>query len=261
MVGIYIITNLINGKRYIGQSIDIEKRFWGHRCISHETNVHLKRALKKYGKENFKYEVLEECLPEELDDREIYYISTLKPEYNVSLGGQGRKKRLPESVRKVIGQKSREAWARLSEEEKEQRRSLLRGRKSWNAGKHQPEYVKEKLRKANLGKRQSPETIEKRKQTFIRKKQNGYVQTNAGHKKKVVCLDTGEVFESVKAAGERFGIGPSGISANLVGKYKSCHGYHFEYLKSVETTPDECREVGRKMSYRPKCKAHESVKR
>ena len=80
MVGIYIITNLINGNRYIGQSIDIKRRFWDHRCISHETNRHMKHALKKYGKENFRYEVLEECDVDALDERETYYISLLKPE-------------------------------------------------------------------------------------------------------------------------------------------------------------------------------------
>lgn len=88
MVGIYRITNLVNEKTYIGQSIDIKRRFCEHRCISHESNIHLKRALEKYGKDNFKYEVLEECDISELDEKEIYYISTLKPEYNVASGGQ-----------------------------------------------------------------------------------------------------------------------------------------------------------------------------
>lgn len=76
MIGIYRITNLINGKSYIGQSRDIQRRFWDHRCISHEGNRHLKHAMLKYGKECFKYEVLEECKADQLDEREIYYINT-----------------------------------------------------------------------------------------------------------------------------------------------------------------------------------------
>lgn len=231
MVGIYIITNLVNGKRYIGQSVDIKKRFYAHRCISHETNVHLKRALAKYGKENFKYEILEECSIEELDEKEIYYIKTLKPEYNVSLGGQYGMKKYPESVRAVISKKAKEQWERKTDEEKAYIIQHNLNSHVWNKGKHLSGETKEKLRQANLGKKQSKKTIEKRKQTIIRLKQNGYVQTNSSHKKKVICIETGQIFDSVKETGEYFSVHPSAISAVLTGKYKTCKGYHFKYQK------------------------------
>lgn len=118
MIGIYIITNLITGKRYIGQSIDIQRRFHDHRCISHESNRHLKYALAKYGKENFKYEVLEECDESELDEKERYYIEKLKPEYNVTNGGQDSLRRYPDEIKKKISEKSKEQWANMSDEEK-----------------------------------------------------------------------------------------------------------------------------------------------
>lgn len=231
MIGIYIITNLIDGKQYIGQSINIERRFYEHRCISHETNVHLKRALKKYGKENFKYEVLEECSEEELNEKEIEYIKLLKPEYNVSLGGQNSLRRYPDSVKAVISKKSRQQWKLMTDDEKLARvKNNLTGQ-GWNKGMHPSTETKEKLRKVNLGKRQSKETIEKRKETFRKKKENGYVQTNSGHKKKVLCIETGEIFNSVKEAGEHFSVHPSVISAVLKGRYKTCKGYHFKYWK------------------------------
>lgn len=231
MVGIYIITNIINGKRYIGQSTDIKRRFYEHRCISHESNIHLKRALNKYGKENFKYEILELCAEEELDEREVYYINAVKPEYNVSTGGQRSLRKYPDSVRAVISAKSKEQWHRMTEEEKERRiKNNLTGQ-GWNKGISPSAEVKEKLRLANLGKKQSFETIEKRKETFRRKKDNGYIQTNNGHKKKVVCVETGEVFESVKEAGEHFSVNPSCITSVLKGRYKTCKGHHFDYQK------------------------------
>lgn len=96
MIGIYKITNLINGKIYIGQSVDIDKRikdhFWKARCkkdISYNSALH--SAIRKYGEQNFKYEVLEECTVDVIDERERYYIQkfkSLSPNgYNILVGG------------------------------------------------------------------------------------------------------------------------------------------------------------------------------
>lgn len=71
MIGIYSITNKLNGKRYIGKSANIEKRFWKHKNdLSHyakdpqkykrRVNRHLANAVMKYGIENFLFEVIEE---------------------------------------------------------------------------------------------------------------------------------------------------------------------------------------------------------
>lgn len=93
--GIYKITNNINGKSYIGQSIDIKKRWREHKSASFNKNskdydMVIHRAIRKYGKENFSFEILEECNKEELNKKEIEWIekydSTNKG-YNVSLGG------------------------------------------------------------------------------------------------------------------------------------------------------------------------------
>lgn len=80
VIGIYKITNLVNGKSYIGQSTNIEKRFIGHKSVAFNPNdknynYPLYRAIRKYGLENFSFEVLEECDVSELNNKEIYYIS------------------------------------------------------------------------------------------------------------------------------------------------------------------------------------------
>ena len=72
MIGIYKIENLINHKVYIGQSIHIERR-WKEHCANSTSSV-ISKAIKKYGKENFSFQILEECLEEDLDEKEIYYI-------------------------------------------------------------------------------------------------------------------------------------------------------------------------------------------
>lgn len=94
MQGIYKIENLINGKCYIGQSIDIEKRWTRHRSTANNPNErlferHLYRSIRKYGIENFRFSVLEEVeLEDDLTNRELYWYSELDPEYNKSIPGQ-----------------------------------------------------------------------------------------------------------------------------------------------------------------------------
>ena len=80
MIGIYKITNLVNGKSYIGQSVNIQKRFNAHKSVAFNPNdknynYPLYRAIRKYGIENFSFDVLEECDISELNNKEIYYIS------------------------------------------------------------------------------------------------------------------------------------------------------------------------------------------
>lgn len=95
MCGIYLITNLVNGKQYVGQSNDIEYRWEQHKKSS--TNKHkrsrLISAFKKYGIDNFKFEILELCSPDELDAKEIQYIAkydTYNNGYNMTIGGDGQ---------------------------------------------------------------------------------------------------------------------------------------------------------------------------
>lgn len=98
---IYIITNSINDKVYIGQTIQtLQERWQGHcrkACSVNEANMQIKRAIFKYGKENFKIEELEKCKVEELDEKEIYYISLYNAfvkGYNSTKGGKSGAKKL-----------------------------------------------------------------------------------------------------------------------------------------------------------------------
>lgn len=97
MIGyIYKVTNKINGKIYIGQTIQSVKDRWYRHCrksgISKaELNTHFKRAILKYGKENFMIETIEVCDSTKLNDREKFYISYYNSYingYNSTIGGQ-----------------------------------------------------------------------------------------------------------------------------------------------------------------------------
>lgn len=101
MIGIYKVTNNINNKVYIGQSNQIEAR-WKKHCHRSlydngtDYNCVFYRAIRKYGLENFTFEVIEECKEEELDEKEKYWIKQYNSflgfencnGYNMTLGGQ-----------------------------------------------------------------------------------------------------------------------------------------------------------------------------
>ena len=97
---IYIITNSINDKVYIGQTIQTLKSRWQAHCRKgslEEQNMQIKRAIKKYGKENFSIKELERCSIAELDEKEIYYISlydSYNKGYNSTKGGKSGTKEL-----------------------------------------------------------------------------------------------------------------------------------------------------------------------
>lgn len=95
MIGIYKITNKINGHSYIGQSINIITRWNHHRNFSNKnSNYPLYLAFQKYGIDNFTFEVLEECDTLDLDSKEMYYIKlydTYRNGYNQTEGGSGSK--------------------------------------------------------------------------------------------------------------------------------------------------------------------------
>jgi len=85
-IGIYLISNIINNHKYIGQSMDILKRIKYHKRDlerGKHFNKYLQNAWNKYGGSSFKFSVLETCKIIELSDKEQYWIERLKPEYNI----------------------------------------------------------------------------------------------------------------------------------------------------------------------------------
>lgn len=84
---VYKTTNLINNKIYVGKDSNDNPNYLG-------SGLYLKRAIKKYGKENFKKETLEVCDLSNINEREIYWISKLNSRnndigYNITSGGDG----------------------------------------------------------------------------------------------------------------------------------------------------------------------------
>lgn len=84
--GIYMWVNSVNGKRYVGSSSDLQKRFSAYYSVAYLTKYNttmIHRALLKYGYSAFSLHILEYCSPNDLIPREQYYIDLYKPEYNI----------------------------------------------------------------------------------------------------------------------------------------------------------------------------------
>lgn len=78
VTGIYKITNQISGESYIGQAVDVAKRWKDHaKCglgIDASANNKLYKAMQEYGIWNFSWELIEQCPREQLNEKEKYYI-------------------------------------------------------------------------------------------------------------------------------------------------------------------------------------------
>ena len=241
MIGIYKITNKITSEFYIGASKNIKKRWNEHRKqtnITHGTSK-VAAAFRKFGIENFVFEVIEECPICSLHDREEYYINTMNPEYNTSSEGYVIKDFSEDGVAKlkVAG---RRVWDSKSQEQKDSFvKNNLKGPKRGHAVSLE---TREKLRKANLGKKYSASTRalhSEHAKVFMVGNHNGNKKVVAISEMNTIAIE----FESLIAAGLFFGISPTCISKALNGVQKHAAGLRWFY-GSVETNPDECKGVG-----------------
>lgn len=165
MIGIYKITNNINGKCYIGKALNVEKRLYQHKN-NQNSRPYLQNAISKYGIENFSFEVIEDNLTKETyGKRERFWISyynSMSPNgYNLTSGGENEPDgTLSDVVKKKIsdshkGKKpTKEARKRMSEsakikyfsDEHKQNMSLSKmGEKNSFYGKHHSEESKRKM--------------------------------------------------------------------------------------------------------------------
>jgi len=94
--GIYKITNVLDNKCIVGQSVDINKRWNRHKMdlrLNKHGNKYLQNSYNKYGKDSFKFEIIKGCLREDLNNLEIFYIKEYKSfwkdgcGYNMTTGG------------------------------------------------------------------------------------------------------------------------------------------------------------------------------
>lgn len=215
---IYKITNKVNGKVYIGQTIQTLKARWSSHCTDKKGYCRLlHNAILKYGRENFTVEQIDVALDrDELDKKEIYWINFYdsinhKKGYNL-LGGGNKNHSVSEETRKLLSKSGK-------------------GRKC-------PEHLKKLLSSLKKGVKRPLSVVEKMRNTAIktgcRKGANNYSYGRKGSlspvARKIVNVTLNKEFDTATEAAIFCGAKDcSTIIKCCKGKRKTAYGYSWRY--------------------------------
>lgn len=225
---VYMHKNKINDKVYIGQTKELEIR-WKSKGIHYKNSSKFWNAIQKYGWDNFEHIVLFDHLTkEEADEKEIELIEkyqALDDRYGYNLRSGGSRGAIAESTKQKmreaqLGEKNSMYGHAYTDEEKAKLSQIQLER-------YKDPKEREKTKQAMLKYYQTPGAKEKQRQTIIK-----YIG------KKVRCIETGEIFETVSAATQWCGLkNVSSISGCCKGKGKSAGRHpvtgerlHWEYV-------------------------------
>jgi group I intron endonuclease len=202
---VYKITNLINGKSYIGQTIRKLEYRWAAHCSKHY-NTYISKSIRKYGETSFTFEEIGGANNiTELNYQEFILIhkhNTLYPNgYNMQEGGRN-------------GKASMKTRLRMKRAQRIIHSDPVKGRE-----------VRKKQSDARMGFKE-PESMLAKKW------------------KKTICHQNGKIYKSQIEAGKELGLFPNMISAICLGKRQHTKGYSFEFYEDgVEYEIQELRYI------------------
>ncbi len=205
---VYKTTNLVNGKIYVGKDSKNKPTYLGSGMI-------LKQAIEKYGKENFKKEILEYCSDLEiLEEREIYWISELnsiEDGYNITIGGTGGDTKTNNPIPNNSGfPKGHVPWNKGT-------KGIC---KAWNKGKIGYMGANKTSYKSGeehpfYGKKRDPKIYEK---IISTRKKNGNI--GKGLNKPVRNIEDNKEFDSCKEAAKYYNITSDKVTYSCRTKWK-----------------------------------------
>ena len=180
---IYMTTNLINGKKYLGRDSNNNPNYLGSGLL-------LKRAIKKEGKHNFKKEIIEECETlDELQEREEYWLNfydaaSNEEFYNLHNNGKSGPVRSGPS-HYMYGRRGKDSpmFGRKKTEETKRKISIS------NTGKKRTDEQRQKISFFSRNRRHTPETIEHLRQINLGKKNGFYGKTHSDDSKLKMSID------------------------------------------------------------------------
>lgn len=206
-----------NGKKYIGITQRNPKIRW-NKGLGYYSNKHFYNAIKKYKWENIEHKILYKNLTkEEAEQKEIKLIAYYKSNqqnygYNIENGGNHKGKHSDLVKKKIseaqLGEKNHNFNKPHTKEWKEYMSKRMTGKNNGFFGKTHTKEVREKLKKAHLGK------------------------PNIACFKKVICIETGIIYNSIEEAKRKTNI--LGIGFVCRKERKTAGGYHWQYYKESE---------------------------
>lgn len=204
---IYLVTNMVNGKQYVGQTtMDVSLRFSKH-CLKSQYRSRLNYAIEKYGKENFTIETIDYALDQsELDALERLYIfgyQTMDSRngYNVTKGGRGgirTKEAAAKAAEKLRGRKvPRESVEKMAETKRGRPRTsaeqaVLDRMSANNKGRKHSEESKQLMSLAATGRKMPPATEEHRKKLSDAAKRQWALGNGHGKRRKPIEIQEPE---------------------------------------------------------------------
>lgn len=229
---IYKVTNLINQKIYIGKTNDLERRKKEHE--QKNNNSLIDRAIKRYGKENFNWEVIELVEKEKSNDREKYWIkyynsyfrSKNSNGYNMTKGGDGGS---CWNIQKVHIYDLKGNYIRTFESMNELRKQLNTNTSFKNYRKFLGKYIMVKFKSNEI-----PEKIE------LKKNKSRAIPILQLDENKKVIKRYNSIVETKK-----YGFNRTGIIGCLKGTYKKSGNYFWCYEKDYQNykIPKENKEI------------------
>lgn len=225
MIGIYKITSP-TGRIYIGQSTDIDYRFSSYKRLKCKPQLRIYNSFMKHGVDNHVFEIVEECLPESLNERERYW----QDFYNV-LGKEGLNCLLvsTDSLQRVL---SDEMKLKISNSltgfrhTEESRAKISKGL----IGRPVSEETRRKLSESNKNKHKSPETARKISEALkgrkipkevLDKRSKTISGANNCKAKIIVNTQNGVFYGCIEEAAECYGIKRSTLNNYLIGHRKN----------------------------------------
>ena len=220
--GIYQIRNKTTNKIYIGQSIDIYRRWKAHlSCLRrnlHE-NTLLQNAWNKYGETDFEFTILRICEPDyaDLNKWETFYIQEKNAldrtvGYNISAGGENSGnsiKGFTEEERKIFCKK-------ISDRQKEYYKTHPSPFKGKRLSDEARRIISEKNKGNGLG---------------VKRPEHSQAMSRGNNPKakRVICIETGEIFRCAKDAAEKYGVTNSTLLKTCKGVQQTSAGLHWRY--------------------------------
>ena len=230
-IGIYCIENNVNHKKYIGQSIHINRRWSEHKYhLNNNThdNDYLQKSWNKYGQNCFEFKIIELCDVSDLDKKESEYILL----YNTFDKNYGYNLVLECNTNRFISEETREKFRQANK----RRRVIpdMSGKNNPMYGKHLSEETKKKISVARMGQKASEETKIKLSASRTGEKNSRCVP--------IYCPELNEEFWGAKEAQDKYGVNRNKISEciNNKRKHAGVHPITGEKLTWVKLENKNC---------------------